>query len=51
VMWESHDINAGWNGTYGGKLVPEGTYIWMIKATDGVSDKKYEFSGHINVLR
>lgn len=51
VMWESHDINAEWNGTYGGKIVPEGLYIWTIRATDGVSDKKYEFNGHINVLR
>jgi len=51
VIWESHNPEGEWDGTYGGKVVPEGMYIWTLRATDGVTDKKYEFNGHINVLK
>lgn len=51
IMWESHHPEAEWDGTYGGKPVPEGNYIWKIKAVDRTTDKKYEYSGHLNVLR
>ncbi len=51
VIWESHNPESEWDGTYGGKIVPEGAYIWTLQVSDGVTDKKYEFNGHINVLR
>ncbi len=52
VMWESHDLNTGWNGTYGegGKKVEPGTYVWKIKAADRITDNKYEWAGHVTVL-
>jgi len=51
IIWESHNPDAEWDGTYGGKPVPEGLYIWILKATDYTTDQKYEFNGHINLLR
>ncbi|MBN9293624.1 MAG: gliding motility-associated C-terminal domain-containing protein, partial [Flavobacteriia bacterium] len=33
VIFETHDINYGWDGTYlfnGGKLCQDGTYVWKI---------------------
>lgn len=43
------DPALGWDGKYGGKLVPAGTYYYVIKArgSDGVEYKK---SGDINII-
>lgn len=51
LIWESHDPDASWDGTYGGKKVQEGTYIWKIRAYDAENDNKYEFKGFVNVIR
>lgn len=51
LIWESHDPNDYWDGTYNGELVQSGIYTWTIEAKDKINDAKYNFSGHINVLR
>jgi gliding motility-associated-like protein len=51
MIWESHDKDAKWDGTYGGEPVPQGTYVWRASAKDKYNDGKYEFQGHINVIR
>ena len=50
ILWESHDPEASWDGTYGGKLVEEGTYIWKMRAMDMFTDEKFEWEGHITIL-
>ncbi len=51
LIFESHDPDGAWDGTYGGNLVKDGTYIWKIRAVDQENDNKYEFKGFVNVLR
>ena len=51
VIWETHDINSAWDGTYLGKIVPTGTYTWVARVKDIYSDEKREFNGYINVLK
>lgn len=51
VVWESRDPSVSWDGTYGGKLVQDGTYTWFMECADSENDKKYTFQGHINVIR
>jgi gliding motility-associated-like protein len=51
IVWESHNPEAEWDGTYGGMPVPEGAYIWTIKCADYTTDEKFEFKGHFTVLR
>lgn len=51
VIWESNDPTGRWDGTYGGKLVPEGEYTWILETRELLSDKKYTFEGHINLIR
>lgn len=51
MVWESHDPKATWDGTYNGKLIPFGTYSWVVRARDAVNDDKHTWSGHVNVLR
>lgn len=51
VVWESHDISVGWDGTYNGKPVEFGTYTWILRTKDLLNDEKYTYEGHINLMR
>ena len=51
LIWESHDPKGAWDGTYQGLIVPYGGYTWILETREIVSDKKYTFNGHINVIR
>lgn len=50
VLFVSRNANFGWPGTYGGKLVPEGIYIWQIdvKNENGISEIH---RGHVSLLK
>ena len=50
LIFETKDIQGGWNGTYNGVPVQSGTYTWKVtyKDLDGFD---YQAVGHINVLR
>lgn len=50
VIYESRDLDFGWDGTYKGTVVQDGIYVYKIKALgkDGV---KYDVTGHISVLK
>ena len=43
------DPSQGWDGRYNGKLVPTGTYFYVIKAR-GSDNRDYNLSGHINIV-
>ena len=51
LLFESFDYQIGWDGTYGGKLMPEGVYIWKIEFKDEFTDERFESQGHLNLLR
>lgn len=51
VLFESHDVNFGWDGTYHNEIVKEGTYIWTITAKGGDDKKSYKLEGHVNMLK
>lgn len=51
IMFVSHDVTVGWNGTYGGEIVPTGVYVWHINTQEVTSDKKLEFHGHVTLLK
>jgi gliding motility-associated-like protein len=51
VVWESHEIQAEWDGTYGGQVLPAGAYNWAIRAKDAINDAVYEYNGHMVLLR
>ncbi|WP_341906147.1 gliding motility-associated C-terminal domain-containing protein [Fluviicola taffensis] len=51
VIWESHDVNASWDGTYNGQLVPQGTYTWLVRTRELISDKKYVWNGSITLQK
>ena len=51
LIWESFNVVVGWNRTYGGKVVPDGTYVWKLSAKHLFKDKRQLWTGHVNVLR
>ena len=51
VIWESNDPFIGWDGTYNGKLVQAGQYVWKATMKNLKDDGKVEFNGNVNVLK
>jgi gliding motility-associated-like protein len=49
-LFESDDINTGWDGIFKGEVCPMGTYLYQIKAK-GANGKSKELSGTIQLLR
>lgn len=51
TVFESHDTNTGWDGSYSGELVAEGAYTWNITVKQFHSDAFETFSGHVTLIR
>lgn len=51
TVFESKDISVGWDGTYGGSMVQNGLYTWVIRFKDDDNDEKFQFAGHVNLMR
>jgi gliding motility-associated-like protein len=51
IIWESHDVEVGWDGTYGGKLMPDGVYTWKIDFKTTESDERVMITGHVSIIR
>lgn len=51
VVFETNDATVGWDGTYGGKLVKEGIYTWIIEFKTAFSDERKSINGHVNMMK
>lgn len=51
IIFETHDLDVGWDGTYHGEMCKEGTYTWTIEIKKKTIDSRIELSGHINLIR
>ena len=51
LIFESHNAAIGWDGSYGGKLVQDGTYTWRIEFKISANDKRVIDTGHVNMIR
>ena len=51
IVWESHDVDVGWDGTYNGKPVQQGVYQWKVQVKNPFNDDKETFNGSFSVLR
>ena len=51
TIWETNDIKAKWDGTYGNKTVPDGTYIWRAVYKEKENDGRKIHTGYINIIR
>jgi gliding motility-associated-like protein len=51
VIFESFDSEVGWDGTYNGVYVQDGTYSWIMTIKDLRNDNFYKYLGHINKIQ
>lgn len=54
TVFVSRNHQVGWDGTYGtdsNREVPDGTYVWKMEFKAIQTDKKYEETGHVNIIR
>lgn len=51
IIWESFNSEIGWDGTYRGLPVQDGTYTWKIEFKTSANDERKMVIGHVNVLR
>ena len=51
VVFSTKKLNDGWDGTYAGKDVQDGTYMWKIVASVTDSSKRQVFTGHVNLIK
>jgi len=51
LVFETHNAEIGWDGTYGGKYVQDGTYSWKIEFKPKNTDNKFIRYGHVTIVR
>lgn len=52
VIFESYDINIGWDGTFKSKPVQDGTYTWKITVHNSEIEAEIkEYIGHVTMIR
>ena len=49
-MYETNDLNKGWDGNYLGKQAPEGVYVYKIIVTS-LEDKIFQYNGTFTLIR
>lgn len=50
VVYESNNPDFRWDGTYKGRSVPEGAYVYVIRGI-GENGLKYDLSGTVTIIR
>lgn len=50
LIFSTNDVNQKWNGTYKGKNMPNGSYLWMLNYTNNRGRKYYE-QGTVMLIR
>ena len=51
LVFETHDHTIGWDGTYQGSLVQDGTYIWILDFKHISEDNRFFRKGTVALIR
>jgi gliding motility-associated-like protein len=51
LIFESRNVEMGWDGTYDGKLAQDGVYTWKISVKSKLRDEPKEFWGSVHLIR
>ncbi len=50
-LFETNDIQQGWNGYYQSQMCESGVYIYKITFTDDIYNKHHQYIGKVTLLR
>jgi gliding motility-associated-like protein len=52
LIFETNDLNTGWDGTYQGNVAQEDVYVYVVTFTTLCeSEREFQKVGHVNLLR
>lgn len=51
VLFETHDANVGWDGTYRGIVAQQGQYTWTMRVKSKETDDIYSYNGSVLLLK
>ena len=51
VVFQTSDVNKGWDGRHNGILVPIDVYVWKISYKEENGFRNFTKEGHVNVIR
>ncbi len=51
IVYQTTDLNEGWNGFYNGSPCIQGTYSWEISFKKVNEEKMEHLVGHVNLVR
>ncbi|MGZ5303848.1 MAG: T9SS type B sorting domain-containing protein, partial [Bacteroidia bacterium] len=50
LLFETHDVNAGWDGNFKGSPAPLDTYVYTIEG-HGLEGSRFFLDGTLNLIR
>ena len=51
LIFETHNTNIGWDGTFANQELTNDTYIWKLEFKEKSNNKKHSKVGHVNLLK
>ena len=51
MIYKSFELSKGWDGTFKGKNLPTGSYVYKIKTSEYSEDKKLVKTGTVALVR
>lgn len=51
IVFETYNYNVGWDGSYFDVLATDGVYVWRMEFADLNTDLRYEYFGHVTLLK
>ena len=51
LIFESNNPAIGWDGTYGNKILMNGTYTWKLQFKEKMTEKEHYLTGHVNLIK
>ena len=51
IIFETHNTQIGWDGTFANELLENDTYIWKLEFKEKSIDRKHTKVGHVNLVK
>lgn len=51
LIFETHNPQIGWDGTFGNNLLKNDTFIWKLEFKEKIKDIRHVETGHVNLIR